>query len=202
MSDPWVQTLSGQAIDLLHPEAATIRLIDIAASLSSLARFNGHTKFVWSVASHSLLTETLLPRDVDPEARLFVLLHDAHEFAIGDVVTPVKRALAEMAGVDIIAFLARKLQRAIHFAAGVRCAARMIELTKLVDLTALAVEKRDLLTPDPRPWALPLPDISKIGTRIIPETRPVARDRFIARCRALIRQSDVVPLSSFLEGTA
>lgn len=202
MITPWIQTWSGQAIDILRPDAAEIRLVDIAASLSGLARFNGHTRFVWSVASHCLLAESLLPRDTDPEARLHVLLHDAHEMVTGDIVSPMKVALTAMAGLDVVALMSRKIQAAIHLAAGVGCDARMRELTKLMDLTALAIEKHDLLTAEPRRWQMPLPDISGIVTRIVPESRPIASRHFIERCRMLIRASDVMPMPSFLEGTA
>ena len=75
-----------------------IEINDIAHGLAFVARWNGQTNgdFPYSVAEHSLLVEQLFVR-VHPKApakwRLAALLHDAPEYVIGDMISPVKAAV-------------------------------------------------------------------------------------------------------------
>jgi len=79
----------GKTIDLLNPDPDTICLEDIAHNLSHLCRFNGATKYRYSVAQHSLYVSNL----VAPEHALPGLMHDAAEAFLGDVITPLKSLL-------------------------------------------------------------------------------------------------------------
>ena len=75
-----------------------IEIEDIAHGLAFVARWNGQTigDFPYSVAEHSLLVEEIFTR-IDPnasdKARLTALLHDAPEYVIGDMISPVKAAV-------------------------------------------------------------------------------------------------------------
>lgn len=90
--------LSGRRLDLLDPTPMDIEIEDIAHGLSFVARWNGqtHGDFPYSVAEHSLLVERLFTR-LYPKAtakdRLAALLHDAPEYVIGDMISPVKNAV-------------------------------------------------------------------------------------------------------------
>lgn len=94
----WQRMLSGRRLDLLNPAPVDIEISDIAHGLSFVARWNGQTigEFPYSVAEHSLLVERILillnPR-APAELRLAALLHDAAEYVIGDLISPVKNAL-------------------------------------------------------------------------------------------------------------
>ena len=94
----WQRMLSGRRLDLLDPTPVDIEIEDIAHGLSFVARWNGQTKgdFAYSVAEHSLLVETIYAR-INPKAppkwRLAALLHDAPEYVIGDMISPVKAAV-------------------------------------------------------------------------------------------------------------
>ncbi|MEH6833510.1 MULTISPECIES: HD family hydrolase [Falsihalocynthiibacter] len=94
----WQRMLSGRRLDLLDPTPMDIEIIDIAHGLAFVARWNGQTKgdFAYSVAEHSLLVERLFCRIV-PNAparwKLAALLHDAPEYVIGDMISPVKSAV-------------------------------------------------------------------------------------------------------------
>ena len=94
----WQRMLSGRRLDLLDPTPVDIEIEDIAHGLAFVARWNGQTKgdFPFSVAEHSLLVEEIYGRLV-PEApvkwRLAALLHDAPEYVIGDMISPVKAAV-------------------------------------------------------------------------------------------------------------
>ena len=94
----WQRMLSGRRLDLLDPTPMDIEIDDIAHGLAFVARWNGqtHGDFPYSVAEHSLLVEQLFSRIV-PNApakwRLAALLHDAPEYVIGDMISPVKSAV-------------------------------------------------------------------------------------------------------------
>ena len=114
----WQRMLSGRRLDLLNPSPLDIEIEDIAHGLARVARWNGQTKgdHAFSVAQHSLLVEALLLHaedNLDRQARLAALLHDAPEYVIGDMISPFKAAL----GFDYKAF-ELKLLAAIHLRFG------------------------------------------------------------------------------------
>ena len=94
----WQRMLSGRRLDLLDPTPVDIEVADIAHGLAFVARWNGQTlgDHAYSVAEHSLLVEEIFARQ-NPTApakwRLAALLHDAPEYVIGDMISPVKAAV-------------------------------------------------------------------------------------------------------------
>ncbi len=118
----WQKMLSGRRLDLLDPTPMDIEIEDIAHGLSFVARWNGQTlgDFAYSVAEHSLLVETLFTR-ISPKApvkwQLAALLHDAPEYVIGDMISPVKSAV----GPDYEA-LDKRLAAVIHIRFGLPAA--------------------------------------------------------------------------------
>ena len=114
----WQRMLSGRRLDLLDPTPVDIEVEDIAHGLAFVARWNGQTEGDWpySVAEHSLLVEELFGR-LDPAAptkwRLAALLHDAPEYVIGDMISPVKAAVGPEYGA-----LDDRLSAAIHLRFG------------------------------------------------------------------------------------
>ena len=94
----WQRMLSGRRLDLLDPTPVDIEIEDIAHGLAFVARWNGQTvgDFPYSVAEHSLLVERLFSRAnpaLDSRWKLAALLHDAPEYVIGDMISPVKSAV-------------------------------------------------------------------------------------------------------------
>lgn len=94
----WQRMLSGRRLDLLDPTPLDIEVADIAHGLSFVARWNGQTVGDWpySVAEHSLLVEQIFDRTnpgIAPRWKLAALLHDAPEYVIGDMISPVKAAI-------------------------------------------------------------------------------------------------------------
>ena len=94
----WQRMLSGRRLDLLDPTPLDIEVEDIAHGLSFVARWNGqtHGNFPYSVAEHSLLVEQIYSSSLkNPEKKwcLAALLHDAPEYVIGDMISPVKSAI-------------------------------------------------------------------------------------------------------------
>ncbi len=114
----WQRMLSGRRLDLLDPTPVDIEIEDIAHGLAFVARWNGQTQgdFAYSVAEHSLLVEALFGR-IAPAApakwRLVALLHDAPEYVIGDMISPVKAAVGPGYGQ-----LDERLTAAIHLRFG------------------------------------------------------------------------------------
>jgi len=114
----WQRMLSGRRLDLLDPTPMDIEIEDIAHGLAFVARWNGQTlgDYAYSVAEHSLLVETLFGR-IAPNApakwRLAAWLHDAPEYVIGDMISPVKAAIGPSYGV-----LDERLEAAVHIRFG------------------------------------------------------------------------------------
>jgi 5'-deoxynucleotidase YfbR-like HD superfamily hydrolase len=114
----WQRMLSGRRLDLLDPSPLDIEIEDIAHGLAFVARWNGQTRgeHAYSVAEHSLLVEELYGRLV-PKAerrwRLAALLHDAPEYVIGDMISPVKSAVGPG-----YAALDERLAAAVHLRFG------------------------------------------------------------------------------------
>lgn len=199
----WMQTYSGQAFDLLHPDPRAVRFTDLGISLSRCNRFIGHTAHdvPYSVAQHSYLAEQALPADASPGVRLLTILHDAHEAFIGDIPSPVKMALraAHPRAIEAVKLLANRVQDAVHRAFGLHPwewepgdAMAAIAAVKHADMLMLAAEKRDLMAPCDRAWdALPDPEA-------VPKIDPLASNAacyvWSVRTRMLIREAGVIPL--------
>ncbi|MEZ5798657.1 MAG: HD family hydrolase [Paracoccaceae bacterium] len=114
----WQRMLSGRRLDLLDPTPVDIEIEDIAHGLAFVARWNGQTRGDWpySVAEHSLLVEALFTRTnpaIAPRWRLAALLHDAPEYVIGDMISPVKAAVGPGYGA-----LDERLTAAVHLRFG------------------------------------------------------------------------------------
>lgn len=178
---PWVETVSGTAVDLLAPTRDQIKLGDIAHSLARIARFNGHTEppGIWSVADHSVLVMMIVHNNIPcapPLLRLAALLHDAQEAFIGDIISPMKSAIrdslrAELENQNVQEYrqdaiigaafsaIAANVQAQIHMQFGLPRALpnEWAQAVKIADLMALSIERRDLLPEGEREWG-PLPE--------------------------------------------
>lgn len=114
----WQRMLSGRRLDLLDPTPMDIEVEDIAHGLAFVARWNGqtHGDYAYSVAEHSILVADIHAR-LAPNApakwQLAALLHDAPEYVIGDMISPVKAAVGPGYGA-----LDDRLAAAIHLRFG------------------------------------------------------------------------------------
>lgn len=174
---PWKQTVSGLALNLLDPQPDQIVLDDIAYSLANQNRYDGHCEPIWSVAAHSVLCTLLLPQDASPNLALAVLLHDAHEWAVGDLGSPVKKALKAInpAAMDTWNTLVGIIQRPIHvaFDLPVNLPSHWIDQIKHVDLWALRLERDRVMRPSKLRWIVedmtfpPTPPLFDVGDRSV-----------------------------------
>jgi len=184
--------LSGRRLDLLDPSPLDIEIEDIAHGLARVARWNGqtHGAHIFSVAQHTLLVEAVLraklPR-VDQRARLAVMLHDAPEYVIGDMISPFKAVL----GGDYKA-VEKRLLSAIHIRFGLPpvLADEIIRQIKAADrgaayleATHLAgfseTEAKRLFGRDPK-----LPEATE-RDYLTPWTAAKAEKRFLERFKAV-----------------
>jgi len=138
----WQRMLSGRRLDLLDPSPLDVEIEDIAHGLARVARWNGQTKgaHIFSVAQHALLVEALarakVPR-LDAAGRRAVLLHDAPEYVVGDMISPFKAVIGDSyKGVE------KRLLAAIHLRFGLpaKLPERLQELIKAADRSAAYLE--------------------------------------------------------------
>lgn len=87
----WIRTASGKKFHFLNPSPEEIDIFDIAHHLAQRNRFSGACRKPWSVALHSILGAVLLDQQFGNKMlALGFLLHDAGEFILPDIPSPVK----------------------------------------------------------------------------------------------------------------
>ena len=187
----WQKMLSGRRLDLLDPTPMDIEIEDIAHGLSFVARWNGQTigDFAYSVAEHSLLVERLyarLNRNASARWRLAALLHDAPEYVIGDMISPVKNAVGP--GYED---LDKRLAAAIHIRFGLPAAIpvavkRQIKKADRVSAWMEATEIAGFTRAEAdRFFGKPDPEVTRdLGIVLRPPTE--TRNAYLARHRALL----------------
>lgn len=193
----WQRMLSGRRLDLLDPSPLDVELADIAHGLARVARWNGQTvgDHAFSVAQHSLVVEEiagLLEPDLSADERLAILLHDAPEYVIGDMISPFKTAI----GGDYRTIETR-LQRAIHLRFGLppETTARLKALSKKADRISAYFEAIELAGFEPaearKYFGVPkeIGRQTAEGPRLGLEPWPTrkAQDRFVERFEAIDR---------------
>lgn len=180
----WKQLSSGKGLDIAKPDPAAVDFNDMAVGLSLICRFTGamrNPRTFYSVAQHSILVSFLLP----DRLAVYGLLHDGHEYILGDDSTPKKNVLATLAPEAATALkeLKKGWDRAIWKAAAlVAPSAADLEAIKQADHQALSIERRDLLAPPAddvtrRAWDwLPPPPA---GVKVLPCLPAKACDWFL-----------------------
>ena len=91
----WMHTSLGSRMYPEAPVHKNIAISDIANGLALICRYGGQGdvyKF-YSVAEHSVLMAQYALKDVGSFAAMYVLLHDASEAYLGDLVPAVKNAV-------------------------------------------------------------------------------------------------------------
>ena len=183
--------LSGRRLDLLDPSPLDIEIEDIAHGLARVARWNGQTSgpHIFSVAQHSLLVEAIasqLDAKLTRRARLFVLLHDAPEYVIGDMISPFKAVI----GITYKAVEERILSAVLlRFSLETMHSESLVKLTKRADRAAAFFEATRLAGFAEaeaeqffgRPRFLP----KELDAMLTPASSEEIEHRFLARFRAL-----------------
>lgn len=198
MKRAWQRMLSGRRLDLLDPTPFDIEISDIAHGLSFVARWNGQTYGNWaySVAEHSLLVEEIHRRqdpDCPPIWRLAALLHDASEYVIGDMISPVKAALGTEYG-EMDARLTTAIHRRFGLPvqlpkavkAAIKDADRVSAWLEAVQIAGFSRAEADRLFPVPDDHLLE-------GLEIMLRPPVETRNAFLERFSILIEEIDRQP---------
>ena len=188
----WQRMLSGRRLDLLDPSPLDIEIEDIAHGLARVARWNGQTEgaHIFSVAQHTLLVDAVArartPR-LDRRARLALLLHDAPEYVIGDMISPFKAVIGGAYKV-----VEARLMAAIHIRFGLppQRSAEIDRLLKVADRGAAFLEATRLAgfsVAEARRFFGTPPPLSPALERdyLTPWTAGTAKKRFLERFAAL-----------------
>lgn len=168
----WMQTATGRQFWPLDPRADEVEILDIAAALSKLCRYNGHCAWPYSVAQHSVYVSHQVP----PAHALTALLHDATEAYCADVPRPLKPHLAGYAAIE----------RAIWLAVAERFGlpGELPACVHDADNAVLLAEKAQLMLPSPAPWNVPG---QPAPIRVSRWTADQAREAFLSRFEVLTK---------------
>ena len=138
--------LSGRRLDLLDPSPLDVEIEDIAHGLARVARWNGQTigANIFSVAQHTLLVDEVARRrhgEPDQRLALALMLHDAPEYVIGDMITPFKAVIG-----DAYKSVEKRLLGAIHRRFGLtpELPAEVVKVIKAADRGAAFLEATQL----------------------------------------------------------
>ncbi len=201
-SRAWQRMLSGRRLDLLDPSPLDVELEDIAHGLARVARWNGQTsgEHIFSVAQHVLLVEVVArakqPR-LDARTRLAILLHDAPEYVIGDMISPFKAVIG-----DSYKAVEKRLLAAIHLRFGLpaKLPEETTVLIKAADRQAAYLEATRLAgfaDEEARKFFGQPPKVSLALERdyLTPWPARTAEQRFVERTEQLLRSAAAAPQS-------
>lgn len=89
-NEPWTQDSENGRIYLFAPERSAIRIRPIAHGIANTVRFNRQARDPYSVGQHCCHVSAAVATDPDATAwdALHAHMHDAGEFATGDIPTP------------------------------------------------------------------------------------------------------------------
>ncbi len=190
----WQRMLSGRRLDLLDPSPVDVEIEDIAHGLARVARWNGQTsgEHAFSVAQHSLLVEQIvahITKEPSPALLLTALLHDAPEYVIGDMISPVKQAIGD-GGYRAVE---DRLQAAINLRFGLagNTPAKTKKIIKEADFIAAYYEATRLAGFDEDEAIIYFGRPSKIvpdGLLLEPMPTRAAQDAYVARFETLADQ--------------
>jgi len=170
-----IKVAAGHYVDLSNPTPNMIDIDSIAIALGRICRFGGHCPRFYSVAEHSVhATELARKAGMKTDIMRAVLLHDAAEAYIGDVVKPLKIILPGYAEIE------RRIEKAIAERFNVDFERYYISI-RTCDRLMLKAEKRSMWPNDSHEWhgfnEIPTADVDFQYYR--PET---AAEVFLNRC--------------------
>lgn len=207
----------GSKVDLSDPDPSIVCFIEIGNTLSKIARFNGRYEGpLYSVAQHSVMgAQAMLNEGESAMHAALFLLHDAHEWILGDLISPAAQLYAAVGRdlygeaniLDAIAACKAAWDEVIYFAAGlpgpeawsrkqraaVKNMDKRMQLAEAVALfgprAASQFPKSEIpkLTGAIKPWA-PMKaeeEFRKLALRLIGEDRILERAAIAAAARAL-----------------
>ncbi len=150
-----METYTGKMFDVFDPDPNEIDIFDIAHHLALMTRFNGGCKWHYSIAQHSILCadrakDYHYQRPSEEKLALALLMHDAAEAYVGDIVRPIKRSLTDFTVIENGVMDAINTRFDLPRVAEIRGYKKAV---KEVDDRMLVTEKLQLMSPKVR-WAI------------------------------------------------
>ena len=175
-----IMLVDGSYLDLQRPDPQVITIESIALGLARICRFGGQIREWYSVAEHSLWCERLAEADRHEVAvRRAVLLHDAAEAFIGDVVRPLKQLLPQYRAIEA------RLQAAIHQRFDVTVDNATHRIIREIDNAILKAEREQLFADlPPHDWSS-LRGVRAIGLDLTSDVFIRSREQFLAAAERL-----------------
>lgn len=172
-------------ISILNPDPEDFILSEIAVGLSRETRWGGAaTRISWSVAQHLLLCDRFAVADghSSPGVLLAIILHDAPEYMLRDMIAPVKGELQEYKALETIWWRAMAIRFDIPETMG--------SFVKHYDRIAGSSEKAALISEAAGvwPWDVPAREIDA-DLLSLSETR--AARMFVHRVLELLALRDI-----------
>lgn len=154
----WMQVTGGKAFWPLDPRIEEIDFDTIAAALSKICRFGGHTTEFYSVAEHCVrISEWLEAEYGDRDLALRGLLHDGAEAYVGDMVRPLKYAIPHYREIE------NRILNMIHVKAGLTFGGSLHLLVADADNRILLDERDQFLEDSPYLWFQDLQELKPLG---------------------------------------
>lgn len=160
-----VITGPGVLTRLFDPPPETIDFGAILLSLANQRRYRASVN--WSVAAHTILAHQIAVYfGLDDRRRKAVLLHDMREGVALDIMSPVIKLMADMAGRDHFGDIENSIQQSIHDALGFDVpAVDVAEMTGRCDYAAHIIEAAHFF-----PWMVG-PTARSVAERLAPARR-------------------------------
>jgi 5'-nucleotidase len=141
-----IRLRSGLYLDLADPQPDQFEFSDIAGALSKICRFGGQCERFYSVAEHSWHAAKVAESDSLPlDTQAAVLMHDAAEAFIGDVVKPLKVMLSDYLAIE------QRMEAAIAEKFTLDFEREKYSIRE-IDHAMLIAERQVLFSPDCNSW--------------------------------------------------
>jgi len=180
-----ISTWLGNQLDVESATVYDFDIEDIAHHLGKICRYNGGVDEHYSVAQHSCLLAEMVPAPLKRAA----MLHDAAEYVLGDIITPVKMMFPE------IRKLEQRILVKIMEAFNVPWNEQIESELKVYERVLLATEKRDLKTRDLTDWEN-IKDVTPLPEKIVPMDDRSAKMYFLRYFQMLQNQHHYAVSSS------
>jgi hypothetical protein len=156
--------LFDREINVLTPDSFIPDIADVFRALPKINRFNGHTTVTYSVARHSIACVNAsieIYKVKDATLLLSVLLHDAAEAFIGDIVRPIKQQFNPTL-YQLEDEILTKILESIGFIEEDMCQCEAFSPTMFELDTRMAATEADVLTKNKV-----LPDVERLDTKFV-----------------------------------